>query len=590
LTRPPCGAATVDITVTNPDWTSATSSSDRFTYITPPVPTVTGVSAGSGYTSGGALIFITGTGFTYATRVSIGGALIANFTVQSDIQIALTTPPYYAGTYDVTVTTPGGVSVTSGSDRFSYNFVNAPAVTSVTGGPASTAGGIPITISGTNFTGATSVLFGSVPADFTVLSDTSILATAPAQAAGSAPVDVTVTTYTGTSAASTNDQVTYQAAAVPSVSGVTPNSGSTGGGSVVYISGSHFTGAIDVRFSGVSALSFSVDSDGQITAVVPPQAPNPLLVDITVVTFSGTSPTSTYDQFTYVMAAAPAVGGVFPNSGTTAGFNPVVITGTNFSGATAVLFGSLNALSFTVNSDNSITAIPPPEMAGTIDIRVQTPTGWSNTVSADHYTFVFPQGNPLPSVTFVYPATGSLAGGQVVTITGSSLAGATVVKFGTVAAASFTVNNDTSITAVAPAGLSAGLVDITVTTPAGTSATSSADGFTYLTAAAPTVSSLSTNTGTTAGGLSVTITGSGFTGATQVLFGSVPALFTFNSDTSITATTPPEAAGTVDVTVTTPSGTSSLVVVDRFTYTTAPFIPAVTQLNMTSGSTGVLNM
>jgi hypothetical protein len=577
------GAATVDITVTTPDWTSSTSSADQFTYTAPPVPTVSGVSPSSSTTAGGTLVFMTGTGFTGATAVAIGSLLIPDFTIQSDTQIAFMAPPYYAGTYDVTVTTPGGVSVTSGNDRFSYTAVAPPAVNSVTGGPGSTAGGTPITISGTNFTGATSVLFGTVPAlTFTVLSDTSILAIAPPQATGT--VDITVTTYTGTSPVGTPDQLTYQAAAAPTVSGVTPNAGSTGGGTVVYISGTHFTGATDVRFGGVSALSFSINSDTQITAIAPPQAPNPLTIDITVVTFSGTSTTSTNDHFTYVLASAPAVAGVSPSSGSTAGGNSVVITGTYFSGATAVLFGSLNALSFTVNGDTSITAIPPPEAAGVVNVRVQTPSGLSNIVSADQYTFAFPQGNPVPSVTAVSPATGSVAGGQVVTITGSSLAGATAVKFGTVAAASFTVNSDTSITAVAPAGQAAGQVDITVTTPAGTSATSSADAFTYLTAPAPTVSNLSLNTGSTAGGLLLTISGSGFTGVTQVLFGTVSASFTFNSDTSITVITPPQAVGTIDVTVVTPSGTSSLVSGDRFTYTAAA-PPTISGLVGNTGST-----
>jgi hypothetical protein len=58
------------------------------------------------------------------------------------------------------------------------------------------------------------------------------------------------------------------------------------------------------------------------------------------------------------------------------------------------------------------------------------------------------------------------------------------VKFGSTNAASFTVNSEASVTAVAPAGT--GTVDVTVETYAGTSLTSSADHFTF-TATAPTV-------------------------------------------------------------------------------------------------------
>ena len=64
------------------------------------------------------------------------------------------------------------------------------------------------------------------------------------------------------------------------------------------------------------------------------------------------------------------------------------------------------------------------------------------------------------------------------TITGTNLAGATVVHFGTTAATNFTVVNDNTITATSPAG-TAGTVDVTVTTPSGTSTTSAADQFTY---------------------------------------------------------------------------------------------------------------
>jgi IPT/TIG domain len=65
-----------------------------------------------------------------------------------------------------------------------------------------------------------------------------------------------------------------------------------------------------------------------------------------------------------------------------------------------------------------------------------------------------------------------------VTITGSNLGGATAVSFGDTAAASFTVNSGSQVTAVSP-GEPAGTVDITVTTPGGTSATGAADEFTY---------------------------------------------------------------------------------------------------------------
>ena len=84
-----------------------------------------------------------------------------------------------------------------------------------------------------------------------------------------------------------------------------------------------------------------------------------------------------------------------------------------------------------------------------------------------------------PTVTGVPPATGQAAGGTTVTIAGTNFVGVTAVKFGSTAAKSFKVESETSISAVAPAASGIGTVEVTVTTPAGTSATTSADRFTY---------------------------------------------------------------------------------------------------------------
>src|SRR5439155_7661255 len=125
------------------------------------------------------------------------------------------------------------------------------------------------------------------------------------------------------------------------------------------------------------------------------------------------------------------------------------------------------------------------------------------------------------------------------------------------AAASFTVNSDTSITATSPPEI-AGTVAVTVTTPSGTAVSGSGNQFIYTAASAPSVTSVSPNTGTTGGGTSITIPGSGFTGPTGVSFGMVAAMgFSVTSDRQITATAPPQAAATVEVTVTTYAGISS---------------------------------
>jgi uncharacterized repeat protein (TIGR02543 family) len=100
-----------------------------------------------------------------------------------------------------------------------------------------------------------------------------------------------------------------------------------------------------------------------------------------------------------------------------------------------------------------------------------------------------------PVITAVSPNYGLPAGGTSVTITGTTLTGASTVQFGGVNAASYSVDSATQITAVSPAGTAGNTVDITVTTPGGTSATGSADRFTYANATSS-LSALSASTGT----------------------------------------------------------------------------------------------
>ena len=99
---------------------------------------------------------------------------------------------------------------------------------------------------------------------------------------------------------------------------------------------------------------------------------------------------------------------------------------------------------------------------------------------------------------------------------GTTFTGATAVKFGSTNATSFKVESETKITAVAPAGGDAGCDRDHAQ---GTSATSSADQFSYV-AALPTVTKVEPNRGVTEGGTLVTITGANLTGATAVKFGS----------------------------------------------------------------------
>jgi IPT/TIG domain/WD40-like Beta Propeller Repeat len=156
---------------------------------------------------------------------------------------------------------------------------------------------------------------------------------------------------------------------------------------------------------------------------------------------------------------------------------------------------------------------------------------------------------PAPAVTKLKPTSGPTTGGTTVTISGTFLAGASAVAFGASPATSFstkTVKGVTSVTAVSPVE-PAGTVDVTVTTPGGTSAIVTNDRFKFL----PTITGVSPNSGSKTGGASVTITGTGFgvgKTATVLKFGTIKATsVNCSSDTTCTVIAPAHAVGTVDV-------------------------------------------
>jgi hypothetical protein len=529
-------------------------------------PTVTSVTPSNSSTAGGVSVVIGGTGFTGATNVEFGAGNAASyFTVNSSTQITVVAPAGSAGTVDVTVTGPGGTSATSAADHFTYVTPPLPTVTAVSPGTGSSAGGNTVTITGTGLTGATDVDFGpaNTAASWTVVTPTQISATTPAGVVGT--VDVTVTTLGGTSATSSADHYTYTTSPQPVVSSVTPSSGPTAGGTGVTVTGTGFTGTYDIEFgTGNPAGTWTVVSDTEITVTTPATAAG--TVDVLVTTPGGASATSSLDHYSFVSPALPVISGISPVAGTTAGGTTVTISGTGFTGATAAAFGAKPALNFSVVSDTEMTAVSPGGSVGTVvDITVTKPSGTSLTSLADQFTYAGPP--PVPVITSVSPSAGPTAGGTEVTITGTNLAGATAVAFGTGhAAATFTIDSDTEIKATSPAE-SAGVVDVRVTTPGGMSATSNADHFTFIAPPAPpTVTGVSPNNGSTAGGTVVTISGTALTGATAVLFGTKSASFSVNSASQITAHSPAGAAGTVNVTVTTPVGTSGTNGSDQFTY------------------------
>ena len=342
-------------------------------------------------------------------------------------------------------------------------------------------GGTTVTITGFGFTGVKAVKFGATDAkSFDVESENKITAVSPA---GSGTVDVTVETAAGTSPTVRDDEFDY----APSVYEMQPHAGFPAGGTTVTITGTNFNEVSAVKFGSTNAASFEVLSESKIKAVSPPGT-DETTVDVTVETRGGANPSES-DHFTFT--DVPGISSVTPNHGPPSGGTKVTITGSSFTGATEVHFGSTEAKSFKVESETEITAVSPTFSGGdaSMPIFVTSPGGTNEYECGEEQVgFIYE-----PIVTSVEPNSGPSAGGTQVTIKGADFEGAiwfkvplctletsvvSWVDFGSTPAKSVNVVSESEITAVAPPG--AGMVDVTVTSrPAGHSPLIPGDQFSY---------------------------------------------------------------------------------------------------------------
>ena len=385
---------------------------------------------------------------TGSVEFSDGGTTLGSADLSADGSATFTTSALTVGTHSITATYSGDSNLLPGTPATLSQVVNLPPVPSITSfTPSSGFWGTSVKLTGTGFTGATAVSFNGLATSFTVDSDTQITATVPSGANGSSgPITVTTPGGTATSAAS----FTFPPA--PSITSFTPSSGFWG--TSVTLTGTGFTGATAVRFNGL-ATSFTVDSDTQITATVPMGAngsSGPIVV--TNPDATGTSAAS------FTFPPAPTMSTFTPSSGPVG--TKVTLTGTGFTGATAVSIGGGYA-TFTVDSDTQITAtVPNGAESGPICVTNPDTSGPNSAAS-----FIVSG----PTISSFTPSSG--AAGDTVTIQGSNFSNQPwSLSFNGIYATKWTVDSDTQITATVPGGATSG--PIAVTNSAGT-ATSVAD-------------------------------------------------------------------------------------------------------------------
>ena len=425
-----------------------------------------------------------------------------------------------------------------------------PVLSGISPNTGPTAGGITVSIAGSNFeaVGSTQVLFGGVAATNVQVvsggySGQYVTCTLPAQAAG--VVDVTVINPVGGSDTLTSG-FTYSG---PSISIISPSSGALSGGNPVTISGSSFTptGVTSVTFGSAPATDVVVDSGGtSITCVSPANPAGSVTVTVTNPDLSTATIPFEYRSI--------GVSGIAPSTGSLSGGTSVQISGQGFAGegSVEVTFGGVPATTSFVDGDATIYCTTPAASAGAVDVVVRNPNNDTATLPNG-----FTYAALGPNLSYVSPGTGPTAGGITATIFGSNFeaVGSTQVLFGVVAATNVQVvsggYSGQYVTCTLPAQ-AAGVVDVTVINPDGGSTTLTS-GFTY---SGPSISIISPSSGALSGGNLVTISGSGFTptGVTSITFGSAPAtdVVVDSGGTSITCVSPANPAGSVTVTVTNP--------------------------------------
>lgn len=224
----------------------------------------------------------------------------------------------------------------------------------------------------------------------------------------------------------------------------------------------------------VSSMDWLTEADNITFAGLKETAPDSGVYTTTIPALYPSHGTGIVDS---VVECPPATA-LAPASGPVGGGNTVQISGSGFTGATAVMFGTTPASSFTVVSDSEIDAVAPPG-TGVVTVTVATPAGTIGSATLGQYTYL--------TVGTVTPSSGSATGGTDVTITGSGFSNVQAVYFGDKTATDVQIVSDTEITAIAPPGT--GSAPVTVITVDGGESSPTDGSFTYDT---PTGSTTST--------------------------------------------------------------------------------------------------
>ncbi|MCD6506085.1 IPT/TIG domain-containing protein [Candidatus Poribacteria bacterium] len=579
-----------NVTVTNPYSISRTGA-NLFTVLGS--VDVTGISPDVASTGGsGMSVTITGNNFTSGATVTIGGCAVTSAVVVDSHTInAVLNVTGGAGTYDVTVTNPGGSTDTLSNG---FTILAAPAVTDIS--PSSGSQGatnMDVVITGERFVPGASVSFsgGGITVNSTSVDATltKIYANITIDStAGLTSRSVTVTNPGGVSVTKANAFTVIGPPAVVSISPASANIGVTG--LSVTVQGSNFTSDSQVSFgAGVNVLSATFINSGRIDVTISIDSTAPLgLRDVTV-TNPGNVVGIGSNMFTVLSGLT--VTSISPNRANRGATLVVSIYGGGFnSSITAgdVSFGSgvtVNSLSYV--SQTELSAEITVDGTATIGLRDVSVTVDGVTANGDNLFHVL----GAPTVSSITPSSGSRGASMMsITIEGSNFVEGADVKFESssgIAVHSAVVDSSSRITALISISPSSPLKkwDVTVINPGNVQATGS-DLFEVI--GSPSITSLSPSSGNRGmPSYDVTINGSNFVEGAVASFDN--SGITVNSTTFVNSSqlianidiSSTAALGACDVTVSNPGGVSAT---EDNAFTVLHAAPQVLSANPSTGS------
>lgn len=259
----------------------------------------------------------------------------------------------------------------------------APTVSSVTPSSGPATGGTTVVVAGTGFAAnATATLGGATCAVTGTTTPTSLTCVTSAHVAG--VVNAVVRNPSDNLSGVRTNAFTYQPAGpvAPSVSDVTPGTGSLGGGDTVTVTGSGFASDATVEFGGIACSVSGTPSTGSATCVTGASTLAGL-VDVVVTNPTDGLSGTLADGFRYTNPA-PTVATVAPTSGPLAGGTSISITGSGFEANSTVRVGGINCAVTGTPTTNSLTcSTGSASSPGSVDVVVTNPTdGLSGSLSS----------------------------------------------------------------------------------------------------------------------------------------------------------------------------------------------------------------